>query len=302
MIARVVDVSHPGHLRLEKRHLVVEQDGKPVGRVPLEDLGILLLDGPQITVSNDLLAGCADGNIAVLISDSRHLPASMLLPFVGNALAGKVMRQQVEASLPTKKLAWQQTVSAKLKAQAAALESCQDGLKARRTAQRLRELAAEVKSGDPENREAIGAALYFPALFGADFVRDRDCAGTNRLLNYGYAILRAATARALVGAGLHPAFGVNHRNQYDAFTLADDAMEPLRPLVDLAVYRAEQEGNPAAIEWGPPIKRQLIEWIHADIVFAKRTVPFMTGLHYYAAGWRRVLCDGGRKLSFPTGK
>lgn len=300
MIARVVDISNPGHLRLQHRQLVIEQSGVIVGTVPIEDIGILVLDGPQITVTNDLLAECAEGNVAVLISDHRHLPASMLLPFSGNALTGKIMRQQIEASLPLKKMCWQQTVVAKLKAQATSLDEWKSGVRAERVSARLRSLAKEVRAGDPENKEAVGAALYFPALFGKDFIRDRDCPGTNRLLNYGYAILRAATARALVGAGLHPALGVNHRNQYDAFTLADDAMEPLRPLVDRAVLRALQESGNNPPEWGPPIKRKLVDWIQEDVIFDKRTVPFMTGLHYYAASWRRVLCEEGRRLSFPS--
>ncbi len=302
MIARVVDVSHPSHIRLEKRHLLVEQGGVVAGRVPIEDLGFLLLDGHQITLSQEVLAACADNNVAVLITDGRHLPASMLLPFSGNALSGKIMRQQVEASMPVKKQCWQQTVAAKLKAQAHTLAAVKNDRPSKKTVSKLLELASEVKSGDPDNREAVGAAIYFTALFGEDFIRDRDCPGTNRLLNYGYAVLRAAVARALVGAGLHPAFGVNHHNQYDAFTLADDAMEPLRPIVDLAVLAAAREAHPLQPEFGPPIKRQLVSWIHEDVQFGKETYPFMTGLHYYAANWRRALCEGGRRLTFPTRK
>lgn len=300
MIARAVEVSEPAVLRLQARHLVVDRDEAEVGRIPLEDLGFLIVDGMQVLLTRELLAACAEEDVAVVICDRRHCPASMLLPFDGNTTAGKTIRLQAEVSLPVKKSCWQQTVSAKLQAQAAALATAHPGSrKAANVAKKISDLALQVKSGDPENAEGTAAAVYFPALFGPSFLRERDMPGTNALLNYGYAILRASVARALVGAGLHPAFGVHHHNQFNAFTLADDAMEPLRPVVDLAVHRLVQSDPDGAPVLCPETKRQLVAWLHEDMKFKGEALPFLNCLHRYAAGWRRVLCEGGRRLAFP---
>ena len=257
------------------------------------------------------------------------------MPYEGHSLTGKVFREQLAASLPLRKQVWKQTVQAKLRAQAKALldtplpspvhgggaggggphdheasRSPVHGggaggggvayrLARARAAKRLEALAAKVGSGDPENREAQGAAVYFEALFGPEFLRDRDEPGLNAMLNYGYAVMRACVARALVGTGLHPALSVHHDNQYNAFGLVDDAMEPLRPLVDRHVLAVSAEvGVPESLT--PPVKRALLEFLGHDVEFGGRRVPLSTGLGHYAASLKRVLCGQARKVAFPV--
>lgn len=291
---RIVEVGNPADLRLHLRHLVVERDGAEVGRVPLEDLGVLLVDGPGIRLTRELLAACAAATIAVVISDERHLPASVLLPLEGHHLHALVLRQQVEASLPKQKQVWRQIVQAKLTSQAELLEL--RGLA--RPAREIHALAAEVQSGDTTNRESVGAAIYFGALFGDAFTRDRDAPGTNAMLNYGYAVLRACVARALVATGLHPALGIAHHNRYNALALADDVMEPLRALVDRHVREWIDQAPPPP-DLTPSLKRDLLKFVDRPLTLTGKRYPFATGLEFYAASFKQALCENARRVAVP---
>lgn len=168
-----------------------------------------------------------------------------------------------------------------------------------RAARKLESMVETVRSGDPDNREAQAAAIYFRALFGKEFVRDRHEPGLNAMLNYGYAVMRACVARALVGTGLHPALSVHHDNQYNAFGLVDDAMEPLRPLVDRHVLAA-LDGAPAPDALSPPVKRALLLFLEDDVEFGGKRMPLASGLGLYAASLKRVLCGTERKVAFPS--
>lgn len=207
--------------------------------VPLGDIAVLIVSHPQVSLTQQVLSGLASAGGIFVTCDEKHMPASMLLPLATHSLQAERFAAQASAPVPLKKRAWQRIVRAKIEAQARVLEE--------RTGSdsRLRAMAERVRSGDPQNVEAQAARVYWQKLFGGDgFRRDPDGTGLNACLNYGYAVLRAMTARGLCGAGLHPALGVHHHNRYDTFCLADDLMEPFRPLVDREVARlAEGPGK-----------------------------------------------------------
>lgn len=293
MSNRVVEIGNPGFLSIENRQLVIQRDGQRVGSVPMEDLGVLILDSHSLSYTQELIRICADNNTAVIWCNDKHMPSGMLVAFDANSLHTKTLREQIDAKLPTKKRIWQQIVAAKLAEQAKHLE--ERGL----AAAPLRTLAAEVRSGDAGNREGQGAQLYWEQLFGSNFSRERDVPGVNAFLNYGYAILRACTARAVVGTGLHPAIGVHHRNQYNSYCLADDLMEPLRPLVDRFALRAIEEFGRDS-ELTPPGKRLMLELTQATVTVSGKRVPLLTGLQSYAAAVRKALGGLAQKLPIPT--
>jgi CRISPR-associated protein Cas1 len=207
--------------------------------IPFADIAVLITSHPQITFTQGVLAGLAAAGGMFIVSDEKHLPAAMLLPLSTHSTQAERFMRQAAISLPTRKRAWQQIVQAKLRAQGRLLDEVTG------KDWGLHLLAARVRSGDPDNLEAQAARIYWRALFGADspaspeqvFRRDRDGGDVNPHLNYGYAILRALVARALCGAGLHPSLGIHHHNRYDTFCLADDLMEPFRPLVDRVVAK-----------------------------------------------------------------
>jgi CRISP-associated protein Cas1 len=292
MNGRVIHVSSPS--LLSQKHGALEiavRDQKPV-LLPIEDLSVVLLDGEGIVVSAQALALLAAFNVALLVSDEKHIPTGLMLPITGHSTHAEVLRGQVECSLPKKKRIWQQIVKAKVLAQAGLLENFQ------KKDRRLFELVEKVGSGDPTNIEARAAVRYWDALFGPDFTRERGAGGENALLNYGYAILRSLTARALCGAGLHPALGVFHGNRYNAYALADDAMEPLRPLVDfIALKMIEQDGVPDTLT--PPLKKKLLSLTQMHIRFAGQNAHIQDGLERMATSLRRAICEEGRKVEIP---
>lgn len=285
MSLRVVSITGPAALRYGDRHLVVERAGLEVGRVPLEDAATVVLDGPDITVTHSLLAALSEEGVALVCSDEKHLPNGLLLPLAGHSLHSETLKLQIEASVPNQKRVWQTLVRAKVRAEADVLADLG------KNDQKVRKLIPLVRSGDPDNVEATAAAIYFEELFGLDFVRDREQPGLNAHLNYGYAIVRSAVARAVVGAGLHPALGVFHRNRYNPFCLADDAMEPYRAMVDRLVFLMRFEGE-IEDELTPSGKKRLIQVIGGKVVHGQQTLPMLVGLERLAASLRRSLAEG----------
>ena len=293
-VKRVVDVSSAAHLSLARGQMVIRRPDERDALVPVEDLGVLILDNPAVTCSQRLLSACAEGGAAVLFCDSRHLPSAMLLPFAGHSLHTRILAAQVAASAPAKKRVWRDIVREKIRRQAEVY-----GRATGRDPKDFARLADKVRSGDPDNVEARAARTYWPGLFGKQFRRNADAAGINSLLNYGYAILRGATARAVAGAGLHPALGIHHRNQYDPFCLADDLMEPLRPLTDWRVWQMARDADDSPPEINPQTKRALLEVLFTPCDFAGMRMPLMSAMHHCAAGLRRALCGESRTLAFP---
>lgn len=292
MIKRIVEIGNPRYLRLKHGQLVVEHEQQEVGRVPIEDLGVLILDHPAVIYTQAVLVACWEAGVVVVVCDTKHMPTAILMPMDAHNLHTKVLRAQIAASEPTRKRLWQQIVQAKIAAQAKVL------LSATGDNSPLPQYTKRVKTGDPENFEAQAARLYWPRLFGKTFRRDPDVEGVNSLLNYGYAIIRAAVARALSGAGLHPALGVHHRNQFNAFCLADDAMEPFRPLVDLRVSELSPEGIDPILD--KTSKARLLDVLTWPVAYGEAKFPLLIALHHYAASIREVLMGEARDVRVPT--
>ena len=246
MTEHIIDISErAGRLSVRYDNLVLEDDEGTLLTMPLSEIAALVVSNQRVSYSHAVLAGIAGAGNVLVVCDDKHLPAAMLLPLNSHFTQAERFRLQADAPLPVKKRLWQQVVRAKLRAQGALLEELtgeDHGLPA---------MAKRVRSGDTGNLEGRAAQRYWPALFGPGFQRARAAEDINRHLNYGYAVLRALVARALCAAGLHPALGLHHHNRYNAFCLADDLMEPYRPLVDRAAAAWARENGPdAALDAG----------------------------------------------------
>lgn len=258
---RSVLISQPGYLKLKDQALSVEQQDGDV-RIPLEDIAVLLLDNPQITLTEPLLSSCAEHQIAVITTGANHHPNGVLLPYSPHSRSLKVLRQQMALSQPRRKRLWQTLVQQKILNQAAVLRQFDQSS----MAERLESLARQVKSGDSGNLEAVAAQLYFPALLGKGFTRQQD-SFINALMNYGYAVIRAALAKHLVAYGFLTPLGLHHCSEQNAFNLADDLIEPFRPLVDahcLTLLPAEQKDQ-GEIEMNRAHKAMLVGLLHQDV-------------------------------------
>ncbi len=283
---RTIEVS-TRHTRLfvHAKRLVVERDESVLARIPLSDLGLLILDSSGIGISSGLLSGLAQEGAAVLVCDDKHLPKGLFLPFENNCLHAERVRRQASASRPLEKNLWQRVVRKKIANQAALLREAAGR-------QRLLVLKKRVKSGDPGNLEAQAAQAYWPLVFAHDlppefspFRRRAHGNPPNCLLNYGYAVLRAATARALVGAGLHSGLGVHHQNRYSGHPLADDMMEPFRPWVDQKVLEILRSG---ILELNKDTKKVLLEVLTSPATLSSGTTPLFHGLERMAASLAEV--------------
>jgi len=294
MIKRTLFFSNPYHLHLRMEQLVV--DNKETGEtrtMPVEDLGFVVLEHPQITFSQGIMRLFLQHNVAVVFCNERYLPTGLLMNMDGHNLQTARFRAQLDASVPLKKNLWMQTIKQKIQNQATILDQeNSDG-------DSLRQKAKQVRSGDTTNEEAKAAAIYWQRLFGASFRRERFGDAPNGLLNYGYAILRAGVARALAGSGLHPTLGIFHRNQYNAFCLADDLMEPYRPYVDrlvldwIAVHGKSAEVNTEA-------KAHLLGILTMDTRLGNRQRPLMLALSETTSSLAECY-EGSRKvLKFPA--
>lgn len=300
MIKRTLCIETPCHLKCANGQLVVSYahvkglEEKPDRSVPIEDIGLLVVEHRQVTMSHYLLGELVANNTAVVTCDDAHLPTGLLLPLEGNTVASERAKAQVEASLPLKKQLWQQTVKAKIQNQGAVLEKF--GV----AHAPLSKLAQMVKSGDADNHEAQAAAYYWHNLFPPawEFYRRRDGPPPNNLLNYGYAIIRAVMARALVGAGLIPLLGIFHRNRYNAYCLADDMMEPYRPFVD-TVVRAYVEETSHVGELSQAIKVKLLQVPAADVWLDGAKSPMMVAMQRTAVSLVKCFEGEQRKLLLP---
>jgi CRISPR-associated protein Cas1 len=275
MIGRVVEIAEDGrHLALDRGFLVARSDGAEIGRIPLDDVGVVLAHAHGLTYSNNLLLALAERGAAVVLCGPNHMPVAWVWPIEGHHAQTARMRAQLEATRPLAKRLWRLLVQAKIEQQGAMLQALG------RPAGGFRLLAREVRSGDPDNLEAQAARRYWPLLFGENFRRDRMQPGINGLLNYGYTVLRAATARATVAAGLHPSLGVHHHNRNDAMCLVDDLMEPFRPLVDLTVAKLAGAGVEGVTK---EAKRTLAGLTALDMRTSQGTTPLGTCLERLAA-------------------
>lgn len=262
--------------------------------IPIEDIGVVILDHQQVTITQALISKLLANNTALITCDNTHHPTGLMLNLDGHTLQSQRFQAQLEASEPLKKQLWQQTIRAKIKNQASLLQL--QGM----DIQNMLHWADDVKSGDTENHEGRASAWYWRHFFGSTsgFIRNPAGLAPNNLLNYGYAILRAITARSLVGSGLLPTAGIFHRNQYNAYCLADDIMEPYRPYVDQLVRKivAEEE---VAEDLTPALKKKLLVIPAVDVVIQGESSPLMVGMQRTTASLAKCFLGESRKISYP---
>jgi len=295
MIKRTLFFGNPAYLSTRNEQLVVNfpEEDRGEKTIPIEDLGYVVLEDPQITITNALLMKLVQNKTAVITCNKQHLPCSLLQPLVGHSEQTERMRHQLNASIPLKKNLWQQTVVMKIENQA------QHFLLRGKNALRLKRYAKEVKSGDLGNQEAIAAAFYFQNLFDVNgFSRNQKGVAPNNLLNYGYAILRAVAARALVSSGLLPSVGIFHSNKYNAYTLADDVMEPYRPFVDAVVYDIVETGCNIT-DLNKQIKSDLLLIPAMDVILDGRQSPLMVAMSRTTTSLFECFEGSRRKILYP---
>ena len=308
MIKKTLCFSNPAYLSMRNAQLVIKlpevekadnltEDYKKSTEVtrPIEDIGVVVLDNKQITITQGALEALLENNCAVITCDSNHLPVGLLLPLVGNTTQNERFRDQLEASQPLRKQLWQQTTQYKIRNQAAVL-----GKYSNTETKCMQVWANDVRSGDPDNYEARAAVYYWKSLFGhiPGFIRDREGVAPNNLLNYGYAILRAVVARSLVASGLLPTLGIHHHNRYNAYCLADDIMEPYRPYVDQLVYDiTEQYG--VDVELSKDIKAELLSIPTLDVVISGKRSPLMIAAAQTTASLYKCFSGELRKIAYP---
>ena len=292
MIGRVIEIASEGrHLARYRGLMTVSHDGAEDGRVPLDDIGILLCNARGLTYSNDLMTELARRGTAVVLCGPNYLPTAWLWPLEGHHVQALRMRHQLEARLPLRKRLWQAIVRNKIDQQTNILEMLDlptDGFQS---------LVRRVKSGDPDNVEAQAARRYWPLLFGRDFRRERYGPVPNPFLNYGYTVLRAAVARAVVASGLHPSLGIHHSNRANVMCLVDDMIEPFRPLVDYTVFRLVSDGHR---ELAAETKAALAGTLTMDMVTDRGTTPLETCLERAAQSLANSFETGKQPLIFPA--
>lgn len=308
MIKRTIYFGNPTYLSTTNEQLVVKLPEvernetipesfkkENVHTIPIEDIGIVVLDHQQITLTHGLLEKLLEVNAAIITCDKSHLPVGLLLPLCGNTLQNERFREQLDASLPLQKQLWQQTIQTKIRNQAAIIN-----YQKKEVAKNMLKWADDVKSGDPENLEARAAAYYWKTILSdiPDFTRNREGIPPNNLLNFGYAILRAIVARSLVSAGLLPTLGIHHHNRYNAYCLADDIMEPYRPYIDkivLDIINAKYEYSELTKE----IKGLLLGISTVEVIINKERSPLMIATQKTATSLFKCFSGDQRRILYP---
>lgn len=307
MIKKTLYFGNPAYLSLKNNQLVIKlpevvgssslsEGFKQASEIskPIEDIGVVVLDNKQITITLGALEALLENNCSVITCDSKSMPVGLMLPLYGNTTQNERFRHQLASSQPLRKQLWQQTIKMKIENQAAALSRC--------TGKEMKCMyiwANEVKSGDTENMEARAAAFYWKRLFPIEgFVRDRDGICPNNLLNYGYAILRAVVARALVSSGLLPTLGIHHHNRYNAYCLADDIMEPYRPYVDCLVFQI-MSAEPDCSVLTKEIKSRLLSIPVIDVVISGKRSPLMVAVGQTTSSLYKCFSGELRKIAYP---
>lgn len=302
MIKRTLHFGNPAYLSLNNAQLSIDlphlrEFGEEHSKksVAIEDIGVLILEHKQITITHGCIAALLENNVAIITCNHSHHPTGLLLPLEGNGLQSKTYRYQIEASQPLKKQLWQQTIQAKIYNQAAVLR--ERGI----PMENMLHWVKSVRSGDPDNFEGRAAAYYWKNVFPkkVEFFRGREGNPPNNLLNYGYAILRAIVARGLVSSGLLPTLGIHHHNQYNAYCLADDIMEPYRPFVDQIVLKIIDNGE-NFLELSTSLKSKLMDIASCDIMIDNETSPLMVGLQKTTSSLVKCYEGKQRKISYPV--
>ena len=296
MIKQTLYFGNPAYLSLKDWQLVIRLPDKDQSITrPIEDIGVVIIDNKQITLTSGLIEALLGNNCALITCDSSHLPVGLMLPLCGNTTQTERFRHQLSASLPLKKQLWQQTISQKIANQAQVLKEC-FGVEVGN----MLSWSKNVKSGDSDNLEARAAAYYWRNMFDDEdvFIRDREGEPPNNLLNYGYAILRAIVARGLVGSGLLPTLGIHHHNRYNAYCLADDIMEPYRPYVDELVVNIRKEfDNTDFLD--KEIKKRLLSIPTIEVRINNHRRPLMVAVTETTASLYKCFSGELRKIAYP---
>jgi CRISP-associated protein Cas1 len=297
MIKRTLHFSNPAHLSTRYNQLIVElkDELRTTKTIPIEDLGVVILEHPHITITSNLLEQMLNNKVAVITCNSKYMPSGMFLPFESNSEQTERIRTQLEASLPLKKQLWQQTIKQKIGNQAAVLNKL--GI----NSSRLQNLKTHVLSGDTSNCEGQAASYYWNEIFGGYFIRSRDPKSPNAQLNYGYAILRSVVARALTASGMLPTSGIFHRNKYNAFCLADDIMEPYRPYVDWLVLQLPDLGE-STEGLTREHKIELLKIPQLDVEINEVTRPLFHAVSTTTASLYKCFSGEQRKIIYPDFK
>jgi len=291
MVGRILELSRDGLAVHKTRGFLSMRDKEgEAGRVGLDDIDAVLVSSPGVMWSNSALAELATRQVPVMILGDHFTPVAVVLPIAGHGEQGYRIRAQADAPLPLRKQIWATLVRHKIAAQAETLE------RTGAASERVRRLSYAVRSGDPDNREAQAAQAYWPLLLGKKFRRDRDASGANAMLNYGYAVLRAATARAIVSTGLHPSLSVHHQSGGDALALADDLMEPFRPVIDLCVFRLLEAGHDSV----ETARADLVACLVADFPTRQGVSPLSQVLARLAQSLAQSFLDRKLGLVFPS--
>ena len=296
MIAKTLSFGSPGKLSVKYSQLVYDGTDGLHRTFPVEDIGFVIVESGQITITSSCIQSLADANVALVICDDAHMPSAQLLPFAAHSTTQETTSAQFAATDAVQGRLWRQIVRAKVLNQAAMLDRLGHDCMARR----LSNMADAVKNRDPENIEAQAARIYFGELAPApDFTRVRDGAWPNPALNYGYAILRAAVARALVGSGLICLRGIHHHNRYNAFALADDMMEPYRPFVDQYVLGKVKPFDVPASELTHEMRARLLEMLTCDVKMGDMKRPLSVALTFSTASLARYYLGKSSSLMLP---
>lgn len=296
MIKRTLYFGNPAYLNFKDNQLVIKAPDGSIKTAAIEDVGFVILDNPQITLSHVLLSALVENNCAVISCDKNHLPNGLFLPLSSNTLQSERYQAQVTASIPLKKQLWQQTVQQKILNQAKVLQ-----IKRNLPAKNMLAWASSVRSGDADNREAVAAAYYWKEMFPdiENFSRDRYGVPPNNLLNYGYAILRGVVARSLVASGLLPTLGIHHHNRYNAYCLADDIMEPYRPIVDKLIIEMLEGVKTFPQEIGKEHKIALLKIPVLDVWIDGKRSPLTNAVATTTTSLYRCYAGESRKLLYP---
>ncbi len=309
MIKRTLYFGNNAYLHTKDQQLLVDfaDKEKPTAKVPIEDIGVVILDAFRLTISQTLITKLLHNNVALITCNERHMPQGLMLNLEGNTLQQERFAVQTEASLPLKKQLWQQTIKAKISNQRAILLRTHPK-QFEKQLDNMQYWSDAVRSGDPDNYEARAAAFYWKHIFAdiiTDFKRGQFEIEPNNLLNYGYAILRAITARSLVASGLLPTFGIHHHNKYNAYALADDIMEPYRPYVDEVVrdlvekyYSADWEEN--GFDLTPEIKKELLQIPVIDVIIDGEKSPLMLAMQRSTTSLFHCYAGNSRKILYPV--
>ncbi len=298
MVTQVVEIAEDGHhLSKYRGFMAIERDHIEVGRVPLDDVTVLILSAHQITLSKALIVEMAERKTPIMTCGKNYHPLAFSLPYDTHFDQTGILWAQIDCGQPLAKRIWQSVVREKITNQQITLDYFETNTS---PSNELAILAKRVKSGDPENMEAQAARYYWTALLGAGFRRDRQAGAENSLLNYGYSILRAATARAISGAGLTPALGIHHHNRKNPFALVDDLMEPYRPSVDMAVRKIIDDGGLEEGALTPEIKKDLTKVLDLDVLHEKGVSTVMNSLHRMAQTFVTSLHEKKNKIEFPV--